>query len=375
MAKQRFYLLPGFFGFANLGEFVYFGHVRNMLVDELHRRRIDAEVHVVLTHPSASIRARARDLLATLTSTAQDDDGPIHLIGHSTGGLDARLFVTPGVDLGDVHNLPLPENFVGRVKSIVCVATPNRGTGLSSFFGGLMGAKLLELLSLFTVYVLRYGRIPLTYAFRLASVFVRMDKKLGWKNTVVDQLFADLLADFSPERRTAVAAFFQQVTTDQSLVAQLAPEAMDLFNAGVGDRPGIRYGSVITQARPPTFRTRLSSGFDPYAQVTHSLYAFIHKRAPIRPVNLSDAHRAGLRAGYGLLPRDNASDGIVPTNSQPWGDVIAAVWADHLDVIGHFDGPAFTPPHIDWILSSTGFRRDQFEEVWRKITDYCLESV
>ncbi|MGA9526006.1 MAG: triacylglycerol lipase [Myxococcaceae bacterium] len=372
MGKQRFYLLPGFFGFANLGEFVYFGHVRNMLVDELHRRGIDAEVHVVLSHPTASIRARARDLLATLTRTALHDDGPIHLIGHSTGGLDARLFVTPGADLGDVQNLPAPETFVGRVKSIVCVATPNRGTGLSPFFTGLMGAKLLELLSLFTVYVLRFGRIPLKYAFRLASVFIRMDRRLGWKDTVVDQLFADLLADFSPERRTAVSAFFKQVTLDQSLVAQLAPEGMDLFNAGVGDRPGIRYGSVITQARPPSLRTRLASGFDPYAQVTQSLYAFLYKRVPIRPPNLSEAHRTALRTGYGLYPRDTACDGIVPTASQPWGNVIATVWADHLDVIGHFDGPGFTPPHIDWILSATGFRRDQFIEVWRKITDYCL---
>lgn len=95
MAKQRIYLLPGFFGFANLGEIVYFGHVRTLLVEDLRARGVDAEVHVVLSHPTASVRTRARDLLATLAQTAQDDDGPIHLIGHSTGGLDARLFVSP----------------------------------------------------------------------------------------------------------------------------------------------------------------------------------------------------------------------------------------------------------------------------------------
>src|ERR687891_2631574 len=95
-AKHRVYLLPGFFGFANLGEVVYFGHVRNFLVDEFRSRGVDAEVHQVFTHPTASVRTRARDLLATLAQTAGDDGGPIHFVGHSTGGLDARLIVSPG---------------------------------------------------------------------------------------------------------------------------------------------------------------------------------------------------------------------------------------------------------------------------------------
>ena len=83
MAKQRFYLLPGFFGFANLGEFVYFGHVRNMLVDELHRRRIDAEVGRILAeqHERAArilqartevLREAAATLLARETITGDE---------------------------------------------------------------------------------------------------------------------------------------------------------------------------------------------------------------------------------------------------------------------------------------------------------------
>lgn len=372
-SKQRFYLLPGFFGFANLGEVVYFGHVRNLLVDELHRRGVEAEVHVVMTHPTASVRTRARDLLVTLAKTARHDDGPIHLIGHSTGGLDARLFVTPSVDLGPLDDLPPLEDFAGRVKTVVTVAAPHRGSGLSSFFSGLWGGKLLGLLSLFTVYVLRFGRIPLRYGFRLGSLFFRL-KGGGRTESLVDQLFEDLLSDFSPERRTALSAFLQQVSADQSLVAQLTPAGMDLFNAGATDRPGVRYGSVVTQARRPKFRTRLSSGLDPYAQFTHSLYAFLFHRAAMRPPALGDRHRASLRSGFGLLPSDDASDGIVPTASQPWGEVIAAVWADHLDVIGHFDQTDARPPHIDWLVSSTGFRRDEFVVVWQRIADFCLDA-
>jgi len=52
--------------------------------------------------------------------------------------------------------------------------------------------------------------------------------------------------------------------------------------------------------------------------------------------------------------------------SQLWGEVVAAVWADHLDVIGHFDHPTHVPPHFDWLASGTGFTLRDFEQLWRK---------
>jgi triacylglycerol lipase len=51
------------------------------------------------------------------------------------------------------------------------------------------------------------------------------------------------------------------------------------------------------------------------------------------------------------------------------------VWADHLDVIGHFDGPGCNPPHIDWLLSATGFQRSEFVDVWQKVARFCLEAA
>jgi triacylglycerol lipase len=375
-ARHRVYLLPGFFGFANLGEVVYFGHVQNFLADEFRNRGVDAEVYPVYTHPTASIRTRARDLLATLVATAGDDGGPIHFIGHSTGGLDARLFMSPGADLGDLENLPPPDLFAQRVRSVITAATPHRGTGLATFFMGLYGARILALLSLFTVYVLRFGRVPLRLGLRLGGALVRADRLLGWKDTIVDQLFDELLGDFSPDRRTSLAAFLAQVSRDQSLVGQLTPQGMDLFNAAATDRPGVRYGSVVTQARPPTARSRMATGWDPYAQVTHSLYAFLYHRADVRPPPaINDVHREQLTRGFGMTPPEAANDGIVPTLSQPWGEVISAVWADHLDVIGHYDDNTTTPPHIDWLISSTGFSTPEFNEVWTRVTDFMLASV
>ena len=78
---------------------------------------------------------------------------------------------------------------------------------------------------------------------------------------------------------------------------------------------------------------------------------------------------------YGTLPGPQACDGVVPTRSQVYGKVLAAVRADHLDAIGHFDQPSHQPPHVDWLISGSGFRRQQFEQVWKTVVDFLLEDA
>jgi hypothetical protein len=375
-AKHHIYLVPGFFGFANLGELVYFGHVRDFIQAEFTRRGIEAEVVAVLSHPTASIRARTADLLAEVQKTASADEGPIHLVGHSTGGLDSRLFVSPGASLREGLNL---EPYASRVRTVVTVSTPHAGTPLASFFLGLFGQQILKLLSLFTMYVLRFGRLPLRAAFRLGHVMARADNQIGWKSTLLDQLYDQLLGDFSAERRDAVAKFLGDVGRDTSLIPQLTPEGIDLFNAGTVDRVGVRYGSVVTQARPPSLRARVSAGLDPYAQMTHTVYAFLYGQTQRMPLTAVPLHTPGQIAAlvqdYGTLPGPQACDGVVPTRSQVYGKVLAAVRADHLDAIGHFDQPSHQPPHVDWLISGSGFRRQQFEHVWKTVVDFLLEDT
>jgi pimeloyl-ACP methyl ester carboxylesterase len=372
-SKHHIYLVPGFFGFANLGELVYYGHVRDYFVAELARRGVEAEVVTVLSHPTASIRVRAADLFKVVEATAAADDGPIHLIGHSTGGLDARLFVSPGASLGEDIDL---EPFARRVRTLVTISTPHSGTPLASFFLGLFGQKLLQLLSLFTVYVLRFGRLPLRVAFRFGQLLTRWDDQIGFRPTLLDQLFEQLLGDFSFERREELVRFFGDVGNDASLIPQLTPEGIDLFNASTQERPGVRCASVVTQSRPPSFRARLGAGLDPYAQITHTVYSFLYGQTQRMPLTAIPQHTPeqteALVKAYGALPGPQACDGIVPTRSQVYGRVLAAVRADHLDAIGHFDQPSHRPAHVDWLISGSGFRRLQFERLWRSVVDYVL---
>ena len=87
---------------------------------------------------------------------------------------------------------------------------------------------------------------------------------------------------------------------------------------------------------------------------------------------LQDAQADVLRTAFGTLPDAAASDGVVPTRSQSWGDVIQAVEADHLDVVGHYGDPAHVPPHIDWLTTGSGCTSARFEALWNAVVEWML---
>jgi hypothetical protein len=148
------------------------------------------------------------------------------------------------------------------------------------------------------------------------------------------------------------------------------------FNLRIADRPGVRYGSVLTLTPRPNLKTRLGIGFSPYEQATHALYAFLYERtrgfAEDRMAVLSPEQEAVLTRAYGRVPNRFDNDGIVPTRSQLHGEVLAAVLGDHLDAIGHFDWPKHAPPHVDWMLSGSHFRRGSFESLWIGVARFLL---
>ena len=57
---QHVFLIPGFFGFDNLGDLAYFAHAREALIDWCRRAGVEVRVHTVPTLPTASLRLRAR---------------------------------------------------------------------------------------------------------------------------------------------------------------------------------------------------------------------------------------------------------------------------------------------------------------------------
>ncbi len=368
------FLIPGFFGFADLGGITYFHHVDDVLTALLRERGLKPDIRYVDTHPTASIRRRAHRLVEQAREVAASDpDVPIHLIGHSTGGLDARLFASPSLTL--LEDDEQVEPLASRVATVTTVATPHLGTPLALFFNNFLGQNILYVLSMATVYALRFGRFPLSTLFSIIGVLARLDDRLGWKNTIVDQFYDNLFSDFDdPQRVDDISEYLESIRQDQTLLGQLTPGGLDLLNATTEDREGVRYGCVVTQARQPSLERIRHLGLEPYKQASHQVYRLLHLLTSFVPPypEASVRHRSFLAEAYGALPSQRASDGIVPTWSQLYGELIHAAWADHLDVCGHFSDASHDPPHVDWLCSGTGFGRARFEALWEDVADFMI---
>lgn len=373
--RHHVYLIPGFFGFANFGDFKYFAHVRDHLRDWLAARDVPAAIHYAPTYPTASLRRRAGRLMEIVAETA-DGDGPIHFIGHSTGGLDARLAVAPkaslicGVD---------PEPFAQRVRSVVAVTSPHYGAPTAAFFTSLLGQRLLGLLSLVTVQTIRLGSIPLPALMVLAGALSSTGALRAVSGGVLDQVYQQVLRDFTPERRDQIASFFTQVENDQTLLIQLTPEGLDLFNAMAVERDGVRRGCVVAQSRPPSLGANVEVGANPTHQAMYALYRGLYQIASTLKEDLlpdlTGAQSEALRIAYGRVPSARGNDAMVPVRSQVWGQIVHAAWADHLDVIGHFDEPEHAPLHVDWLRTLSGFSRAEFETMWDRVATFCFPEL
>lgn len=358
---DRVYLVPGFFGFVNLGEFAYWGHVKRTLETRLP----GWPIHPVKTRPTATLPLRAQAVLDTIEATAEPEDR-IHLVGHSTGGLDGRLVTAPGVVLPDGR----PSR---NATSVVSICSPHHGTPGARFFSTLQGKAALRALSLATVFSIRTGRVPIRVLLKLGELVSHLGQAVyGGAGGLSDELFKSLLGEFSAERRDAIAEMLQDVGADQALLPQLTADAMQLFNASNPKREGVRYGSVVAKAARPRLKGVLEAGLRPYAQAARALYTGCWNLAGAWSEGpaVSPPHADRMLDVWEELPTSRDNDGVVPTLSQPHGELIACITADHLDVLGHFAGPDSHPPHYDWLPSGSRFDRAGYQRLWDDIATF-----
>jgi hypothetical protein len=369
---HRIYLVPGFFGFANFGDLQYFAHVRDRIHAAMERAGQEAEIHYVRTLPTASLRRRAARLADAIAET-DDGTADLHLIGHSTGGIDARLLVSPGASLPTAREL---EPIAARVRTVVTIASPHHGAPLARMFTSVMGQSLLRALSMVTLHGIRLGSVPLPALVALAGALPGTGRLQGPVISILEQVYRQLLRDFDDERQREIEAFFGETHGDQALIPQLSPEGLDLLNASATARATTRYGCVITRSKPPSWRSMVSVGLSPTAQATYALFRALYRVAGPLPEmatpTLTSDQRAALVAAYRELPDRESNDAIVPTLSQLYGDVVHATWGDHLDVIGHFSDRSTDPPHVDWLHTHSGFDRARFDALWRDVGAYLL---
>jgi triacylglycerol lipase len=371
--KHRVYLIPGFFGFTQLGDkeeerIAYFQHVPGLLEQRIKARNLDAQVIPVGSAPTAGLEARARSVLQEMAKTETEDGAVLHLIGHSTGGLDARCIVSPRM----AAEAPA---FVKRVRTVVTISTPHHGTPMATVFNqGDVGKALLRYLWLFTYLALHRKAMPLRTAV-LQAVYrlTRLGDSMGVPPNLFTEV-ARLMATLSENERVSLNQYFEQIGEHQELIRDLTPAGVEDFNRSTPDREGVRYGSVVTGAPPPSLLRRLSLRLLlPPDSFIYGIFASLYAlSAPLSPtLKVPERTAAENQLLTEALGRkfEAWSDGIVPSRSQLWGQLFYGVTADHMDVMGHFDQPE---QYISWLKSGSNFHEPDFFALWERVLDFTM---
>ncbi|RYZ05327.1 MAG: hypothetical protein EOO73_20095 [Myxococcales bacterium] len=380
-APHRVYFIPGMFGFGRLAGYDYFNHVRV----GLERRFRDAGERVLFEDvpapPTSSLRYRSRILANTIERTA-GSEGPIHLVGHSTGGLDLRLVLSPTVRLGlDESRL----EWRARVQSAVSINTPHYGTPLAGFFATVSGTRVLYALSLITVISLSVGEPSLAIFSRLLAGLGGIDSIFGGDLRLFSRITDNVLRFVDKDARTEIGEFLSKVRVDQGGIIQLMPEAVDLFNASTEGDPNHRFACIASAAPAPRSMRLARRIRSPYAAFTaaiySTLYQFTSKVPDVYPyARPTERELSLLRTGIDHDLGDATNDGIVPTLSMLYGRLIWAGEADHLDVLGHFGDDTDEAPgpgearHRDWITSGARFSRQRFNALLDALAGFQLDQ-
>ena len=372
-------LVPGFFGFGRLGDIDYFAGVRELLEAALLERGFAARVTEVVTPPTASIRRRAAHVLEQLVAVAKNA-GDIHVIGHSTGGLDARLAIAQTASLPTDARL----DDYARLRSVVSVSCPHYGTNVSTYFTRPVGRALFRIGARYLAFMLERGKFPLAIGLRLGYFVLRLSDPKRRRRGTFDQLYERLLNDLTDQRRTEVVQFLRQIAAEQALLFQLTPAGCDLLNACTLDPP-LAYGSVVTCAAPPRFAVLLRFVVNLYAQFMYPLYWLLHRLSREKDdalrQQLMAPQLAALDAGLGRPAAAGDSDGVVPVLSQVWGRVLHVARGDHLDVVGQYGARGEETEQGgnsgwggDWIPSASGFDSAAFTALWGDVAAFIAEQ-
>jgi hypothetical protein len=318
------------------------------------------------TRPTASIPRRADALRRQVIRSGGLKAEEIHFVGHSTGGLDVRMLLTPGVRIARDGS---EERIARRTKTAISLATPHHGTPLANDFLSVQGQTLLLLLT--ALATSGQGRGILVLGAKAVALAAQVDDWLGREDTALDRIAQNLLRRMRIDRRDPLWKYLSGIESDQGAILQLTPEGIELFDAAVVDFPGIDYGCVVAGVPPPSESFSVTAVLDPERVALRALFRLLHaltgRPHPRYPYpKPAAATKRALDRGLGFVVTPKISDGIVPTLSQLHGRVLHVARGDHLDVVGHYTLAGKTG---DWLPSGAGFTPEAFDATWDAVAN------
>lgn len=381
LSVHRVVLIPGFLGFNELGDFSYFARkVGQALADALaeadHGRKI--EVDAVETVPAGSLDERQEVLLKQLNEIVREHPGArLHLVGHSTGGLDAEL-LTRTLPKG-VKSQRRDGDARSAIGSLITLAAPLAGTSLASSplarFTAIdsLGDALRAPLSLL---LLRGPRALLGAAGAVLRLFGR------------DQSVGNAISGFLHSGNVGMT-YVLSLLLSRDLIDDLAPPAVTKRMQQTQEDPAL---TAIHRRRFVTIARR-----SPDTSASGLLFGLLYDTTA-RESKTDDASEQLARAqliarrpqlqvlGSGELPEltREASDGIVDTFRQvlPVTEasvaaelerVVALVIADHIDVIGYYRGAS--DRDAGFLTSGSAFGDAEFKALYAAIAQELAEAI
>jgi len=360
MSDDLVLLLPGFFGFTRISGLYYFAE----RVAAALRGGLDmclgqpVPVVPLTTLPAGSLGERQESLLQQLRALIKRTGKKprLHLIGHSTGGVDAYLLACERQVDGAPWTADQDEAR-RQLASITTVSSPFRGTWLTAN------------------QVARFALDPRHNAKGLVMGLKLVRELLAWRFDKT--LFADVIANATAALPDAVKLCWNLLHNRQ-LIGDLTPDHMEQLlqdNPRELDVPLTSFVTVV----PEELLHHASPFFSDLYEMTAGEDTAPVSKDVTAANDLLNAHAAEAVRPAGCAPpvfEPQVSDGIVnsarqlldPTDPSTLGGIIVG---DHLDVLGYYDDVdalvSGRPLNQSVFRSGAGFGDDQFFHLYGRI--------
>jgi pimeloyl-ACP methyl ester carboxylesterase len=386
-AEHVVFLVPGLLGFERFSTFSYFADrvVAAMRAGLEQAWKQPVPVIAVPIPPTASLRERQNKLMKTLADrlhTLEHGHRPlhVHLVGHSTGGLDADLLTherpLTGGHWTDVE--PRAPSVQARIRSVVSIGSPHQGaciardpaTRLVTHRDPRAIPALAKVCGSFVASVMK--------DVELSEFLTGAGRDLGKTYRFFTSVLSrwELLNDLQPSRSPSAAKLGSEVTRRSFVTIAGHPIP------GLGARsPADAFFRELSR--------RVSGWETGCAEEGDLVLASV---ARLRQALLSDSIPVIKADGIELPHRVDAghNDGVVNSARQLMDpsapdELAGIVVGDHFDVVGYYDRSAWTvDAHgheqamelVSGLLhSGSGFGDNQFFELYRSVANVIADAA
>ncbi len=371
-------LVPGLFGFHEFGtgtpRIAYFDRV----IDRLQvATGIPADRFFVHEPaPTGPLWIRVFALFELVANVLASTPGKkrverVHLIGHSTGGVDVRLLANTKYHWPDEPDAAKRDHLLRRVASVIPISAPLRGTPIARRLRGALEFVIPDIF-LLSILAKQQQRLKLSESMLMLYTSILHGVSGGGPREGVLRLLGGL----DHEAAIEVGHFLGRIVEDHPLIDELTPLAMERLNERIAEGDVHPLHCFVTVSPAPSAWNGLIAGVT-LRQLQWAIYAFAYG---VTCPDDADAARLDVPRGPAIgvgqddwelvreLLAPDASDGIVPAGAQTLdGNAAGIVAGDHLDVIGHFESEAFNGTTV--FKSGSDFDDARFDAVWNAVAN------